>query len=282
MTQKTQKTQKTQMDLGNTRPNPTCKLSSKRSRRWCLTINNYNEKILKDFDTKTHYFEKYICGKEGDEKTPHLQIYVETKNATKFERIKKLFPTAHIEPAKGNRKHNYDYCSKEGDFKTNIDFLTFREKLKIELLAEQYKETKWKPFQEKIHDILSKKPDKRKVHWFWESTGNIGKSFICKYIALKYKGVVICEGKKGDIFNQVNILLDTKIEPKIILLDIPRTSQDFINYGVLEQLKNGMVYSGKYEGGQCLFRTPIVICFSNEEPKKETMSLDRWDIHKIV
>ena len=62
------------------------------------------------------------------------------------------------------------------------------------------------------------------------------------------------------------------------MLDIPRHQLDYVGYGALEQLKNGMIYSGKYEGGTCLFDNPHVIVFANEPPKIEKMSLDRWKI----
>jgi hypothetical protein len=54
-----------------------------------------------------------------------------------------------------------------------------------------------------------------------------------------------------------------------------------VNYGAIEQIKNGLLFSGKYEGGQCVFNQPHVIVFANAEPKEEQMSMDRWDIREI-
>lgn len=269
----TQITQITQSEGGNT-STPSLDI---RARRWCLTINNYNENNI----TQIHkYFDYYIIGKEiGNEGTPHLQIYVEKKNAVSFNKIKKLFPTAHIEKAKGNRKQNLEYCKKQGDYITNLEELSFKEKLKIQILK-SYENTKWKPWQQKIIDILDDKPDDRKIYWFWEPIGNIGKSYLAKYIACKYD-VIICDGKKNDIFNQVNMTLEKEKIPNIILLDIPRSSNGFVNYGSIEQLKDGMIYSGKYEGGLCIFPKPHVICFSNQLPNTTEMSQDRWDINNI-
>lgn len=256
--------------------------SSARCRRWCLTLNNYDIEDVKRIDTLTHKFTKWIVGQEvGENKTPHLQMYVECKNAKRFATMKKMFPKSHIEKAKGSLKDNYKYCSKDGIFKSNIDLRTFEEKINNSILEEEYTDVKWKDWQQEVLDILDGNTDKRKIYWYWESKGNVGKSYLCKYIALKHKGIIICEVKKADIFNQVRIMMDLKIEPKIILLDVPRTAQDYINYGVIEQLKNGLIYSGKYEGGKCIFRHPKIICFSNREPEKENMSLDRWAIREI-
>ena len=50
---------------------------------------------------------------------------------------------------------------------------------------------------------------------------------------------------------------------------------------MLEQIKNGMIYSGKYEGGQCLFESPHIVIFANSKPEIENMSIDRWNIKEI-
>ncbi len=274
--------QNAQGGLGNTTTKPPIDEKKKRHRRWCLTINNYTAKIETDFDTNVHDFTKWICGREvGLENTKHLQCYVEWKNGVTFNSMKKKFPKSHIEVARSSIKKNYTYCSKEGNFTTNIDMRTFRDKLMEKVLEEEYGDIKWKPWQKKVIDILAEKPDKRTIHWFFERKGNTGKSFLSRYIAIKNKGVIICEGKKGDIFNQVNVMLETNVIPQIIICDIPRTYKDSINYGALEQLKNGMLYSGKYEGGMCIFPPPHVVCFSNERPDKTSLSKDRWNVIKI-
>lgn len=276
----TQITQITQGGLGNTKPNPATPKKAVRSRKWCLTINNYTEeeKKINNFidDTKT----QYVWGFEmGEEKTPHIQGYLEFKNAVSFTKMKKLFPRAHIEKARGSSKSNYDYCTKDGDFISNMDFQSFRDKLKQKTLDE-FKDVKWKDWQVEILNILKEKPDNRKIYWYWEETGNVGKSYLCKYIALT-NNIIIAEGKMGDIFNQINNCLDKGVAPNIILMDVPRSSMNFINYTMIEKVKNGLIYSGKYEGGQCIFPYPHVIIFANEEPDYTALSQDRFIVKKI-
>lgn len=60
----------------------------------------------------------YVCfGKEvGENGTPHLQGYVTFKATWRLSALKLLLPRAHWEQAKGNRAHNREYCSKDGDF----------------------------------------------------------------------------------------------------------------------------------------------------------------------
>ena len=70
--------------------------------------------------------------------------------------------------------------------------------------------------------------------------------------------------------------------PEVVLCDIPRTALGYINYGAIEQLKNGILYSGKYEGGVCIFPPPLVICVANEKPDLTALSVDRWNVVEIT
>lgn len=84
-----------------------------RARNWFLTINNYTEE---DISYATAYSCEYILiGKEIGEKchTPHLHLYFELKNAKSFSKIKKEFPRANIQVAKGNAEQNKNYLSKQ-------------------------------------------------------------------------------------------------------------------------------------------------------------------------
>ena len=190
-------------------------------------------------------------------------------------------PRAHIEKAKGNLKENYDYCSKDNNYVTNIKLKKDEEQIKSEILNDEYKDVSWKPWQQKALEILKNQPDKRKIHWFYEMNGNTGKSYLAKYICLTNEDVIIADGKKDNIFNQINKLIENGIEPRVIILDLPRHAKDYVNYGAIEQIKNGCIYSGKYEGGQCLFKIPHIIIFSNDEPDYTMWSYDRYDVVNI-
>lgn len=246
-------------------------------RKVCFTLNNYTDleltTLLQEF-SKYHY----IIGKEvGENGTPHLQGYIEFGNPLKFRTVKRLLPRAHIERAKGSKLQNITYCSKDGDYITNFPLPR-----KERILQNEYSDVIWKPWQQQIIDIIETKPDSRTINWFYEPTGNVGKSYLCKYLCLKYD-CIIADGKKDNVLNQVKTFIDENPDkdPTVILLDVPRVSQDYINYGVIEQLKNGCVYSGKYEGGQLVFQYPHVIVFANEPPDLSKMSKDRWNVVRI-
>ena len=104
---------------GNTNSPPKKQVSP--SKYWCFTFNNYTEADLVQL---TYTFEsknmKYIIGKEiGDSGTKHLQGYIE---ATSRIRPLTLFHTKkiHWEKRKGTKNQNLIYCSKDGDYKTNM------------------------------------------------------------------------------------------------------------------------------------------------------------------
>lgn len=260
---------------GNTKP------QHNKSRKYTLTINNPNEKM---FDSIKHTCQEkgwgYIIGKEvAKTGTKHLQIYIEHKYQIRFETLKKLWPTAHIEKARGSKNDNLTYCSKEGNYSTNLTRdMTIRERC----LEEEYKNVVWKPWQDQILKTITEDPHNRIINWIYEPEGNYGKSFLCKFIALKFENVIIADGKKNDVYNNIfDKIYEHNIEPRIILIDVPRHNLDFINYGAIEQIKNGMLYSGKYHGGICCFRIPHVFIFCNEEPDMEKWSKDRYNIIEI-
>lgn len=264
--EKTQINKNTQT-LGNTK---------QRFRKACFTLNNWTteelDQMLRDFDGM-----KYIIGKEvGEQGTPHLQGYVEFGRQLSFNQLKKISDRAHWEKPRGNKKQNIKYCSKDGNFVSTFP-VPVRERI-----LNSYSNTQWRPWQQDILNLIESEPDDRTINWFWESEGSIGKSYLAKYLVLKYDAI-ICSGKSADIFNQVNVWLGEHegLSPKLIICDIPRTSLNYVCYNALEQLKNGMLYSGKYEGGVCIFDSPHVVCFANEEPYRPSMSKDRWNIVRI-
>jgi len=89
---------------------------TQRARSYCFTINNYTleeEEYVKKYDYSVKYM---IVGKEvGAQGTPHLQGFIEFKNARQFNSVKEDFPRAHLEVAKGNALHSKKYCSKDGN-----------------------------------------------------------------------------------------------------------------------------------------------------------------------
>lgn len=248
-------------------------------RAWCFTWNNYTSEDIEYLTGKLKTGD-YLFGEEvgGNTGTPHLQGVFRFKNPRSFNSIQKLLKKNHIEPC-NNWQASLNYCSKDGETYTNIE----KKKTRKNRLLEKYDSVKWKEWQQQIIDICESEPDDRTVNWIWETEGGAGKSFLAKYLVMKYDAI-ISDGKKDNVFNQIKNWLDAhkdNEDPRLIILDCPRYNREHINYGTLEQIKNGMIYSGKYEGGVCLFDNPHIVIFANSEPDYECLSNDRWNVISI-
>lgn len=270
---------KTRKDgLGNTNSSPT-----KEIRSLCFTWNNYKKSEKSDILNwlKSRKNMSYIFQEEtGENGTPHLQGVFKCKSPIKWETLKHKFPKVHWEVTKSWEK-SIEYCSKD-DTRTGEIYKSDDIKLKIPI-KDPLAGKKLYKYQREIIKLLKSEPDDRKIYWYWEDTGNVGKSALVKHIYLKYPGeVVIATGKGNDVRNQINNHINVEgKELKIAILDISRTVEDYVSYEVIEQIKNGLLYSGKYEGGVCCFNSPHIIAFANFEPKKDALSSDRWDIREI-
>lgn len=92
--------------------------STKRSRSWVFTLNNYTEgdvNFLKGLQCNYIVFGKEVAPTTG---TPHLQGYIEFATARTMTAIKKkmeLSQDMHLEIRKGTPQEAREYCIKEGD-----------------------------------------------------------------------------------------------------------------------------------------------------------------------
>jgi len=250
------------------------KTSSKKqispSVRWVMVLNNWTEEELKSISSICSKKCKYaIIEKEvGEEGTPHLQGYFELK---KKDRPCSVFnnPRIWFEKAKGKREHNNIYCSKDENIVVSIG----RPK-PIKIIQTLY------PWQKEIEDLILTEPDDRKIYWFYEKKGGIGKSQFIKYCIVKHKVLFCSGGKHSDIINLVfNQDMD---ETNCVIFDIPRANEGFVSYSALESIKNGMVCNTKYETGVKIFNSPHIICFANFPPENpEKLSEDRWVITNL-
>lgn len=263
---------------GNTNPPPKEKVIQ--GKRWCFTLNNYTDD---ECATVRHEFEQrqalFVLGREvGEKGTPHIQGYVEFKSNTRFTTLKRICDRVHWEKARGDRESNVKYCCKDENFESNIP-LPRRERL----LKRLYDNVEWRPWQQRVIDLVKNDTyDDRCIYWFWEPDGCVGKSFLTKYIYLKY-GCLICSGKAQDIFYQVKTFLDEneEIDDLIVVCDIPRSLTGYVSYVAIEKLKDGLINSGKYEGGTVPWATSKIFCFSNSLPNLDGVSRDRWVVERL-
>jgi len=116
--------------------------------------------------------------------------------------------------------------------------------------------------------------DTRKIMWYWENTGNVGKSWMATYLLTNHGATVVSSGKTADIA----YLLD---QPKIVVFDLSRSSLEHINYGVMEDIKNGRIFSPKYESAIKAFAIPHIVVFANQQCEVGKFSADRLETIEI-
>lgn len=255
-------------ERGNSRTSPTLWFSFTMFNYSALDIERFQGSILLD----KYVFQEELCPTTNKQ---HLQGTVKFKKKVRLTSVNKNFPKCHWECTK-SIKGSTKYCFKdetklEGGKQWSKGIIVPEVLITIKEL---------RPWQEKCHTLLKGERDDRTINWFWEETGNIGKSAFAKWLAIKHQAFCIC-GSAADLkFGLADMFNKTGIFPKIVILDIPRDSNG-CSYKGLEQIKNGMFYSTKYESGMVLFNPPHVIIFANCEPDIDRMSKDRWNIVEI-
>lgn len=136
-------------------------------------------------------------------------------------------------------------------------------------------------WQEQVLAVCAEPPDDRTIIWIWEPEGKTGKTSLCKHLVLT-RGAHYVSGAAKDIIYSIAARMDSAGAPGIILFDVPRCTEGRISWQSIEQCKNGLAFSAKYESKPIVFDCPHIICFSNEEPDRAKLSADRWSIHRII
>jgi hypothetical protein len=90
------------------------------SRKWQITINNptekdfFHEKINNILQGLKSWEYHCLCDEVGEHENYHSHIFVFFRNGVRFSTLKKLFPEAHFEVARGSSDQNRDYILKQG------------------------------------------------------------------------------------------------------------------------------------------------------------------------
>lgn len=227
---------------------------------------------------------------------------------------------AHLEPARGTPGDNVAYCTKEetriegpwtfgdipavgrpkvkhsledavalleecsydldvlartstvifGKFHRQLEAIASRCQPKPQVSIDQLR-----PWQQYVKDLVASDPDSRSVNWFVDPVGGQGKTLMAKYLVQHYDAFYCTGGKHQDILHAYN-------NQRVIIFDFTRDKADLVAYSVIEMLKNGIFFSGKYNSTTKTRPTDAhVIVFSNFEPDTSKLSQDRWRIKHL-
>lgn len=132
------------------------------------------------------------------------------------------------------------------------------------------------PWQEHVVDMIKEDcSNDRKIHWFYDNEGCKGKSALSKYLYVRYNATVVNNGAFSDLAYSL------PDNPKIVVFNLPRSLEKKVNYSAIEAIKDGMIFSGKYESKTKVFNSPHVLIMANFMPNLEALSKDRWMIHNL-
>lgn len=250
-----------------------------RARKWCFTWCHHSKKnveeLLEYFGACPAYVFQEEIGMEN--KTPHLQGVVNFGGLKLFTALLKAFGgKVHWERCR-NWKGSIAYCSAIDKRFGKIWSRNVCLKVQTPDRFDQKKIMLW---QSVVLKIICEEPNNRTVYWFWEPIGRTGKSTLALHMILKRNSYAMSGAAKDCAFG-IKSLLDRGKFVKSVIFDVSRSRYNTVNYEVIENLKNGFMYSPKYESGLITFPPLHIFVFANARPNIHELSLDRWKIYRI-
>lgn len=246
------------------------------------SVLNLLEEKFKDICDKYIFAEEY--GKSGN--TRHIEGgFILLSDRVRRSAIQNIFKFSDCQKSTGTKKTReykweqiIKYCSKEGKgIVSNCEIPRILELIPKDILRQNQKEI--------VDLFINPCPpiwkERGLLYWFWECEGGWGKSVVCLWM-IDHMNAFVVSGANKDILFGFKEQVDLGRVPDIVVFDIPRCNDNHVSYQAIESIKNGFLYSPKYEGGMVRFNPPHVVCFSNEKPDIQRMSEDRWRIKELI
>ncbi len=253
-------------------------ISGRRTRKWSYTLNNPSDEILDEWRggvflcTARHHVAQLESGAAG---TPHIQGFVNWKNPKTFSATKTLLREAHIERSRGSLDDNYAYCTKrtgrlEGPWEHGFP--------RARVLP-----TGLHPWQTQATELVRAVPNDRTIFWLWEPEGGVGKS-VLQHIWYRDFNAILVGFNARDAKCAIKLawFVDGCLPPHpIVMLNLPRDAQSPALWPVLEGIKDGMFFSGKYKSSMVVMPLCHVVVFANEPPQHSLLSADKLTVFRI-
>lgn len=137
------------------------------------------------------------------------------------------------------------------------------------------KNMRMRVWQRAVIKMLEGRADDRSILWIYDEKGCAGKSLLSKWMAIHMGACCLTNGRSGDIGLAYT-------GQRIAIFDLTRSMDDTINYSVMEALKNGQWFSPKYTSECRIAECPWILIFSNNLPRLQAMSQDRWYVFNLA
>lgn len=134
-------------------------------------------------------------------------------------------------------------------------------------------------WQSRLNAVLEEEVHPRMILWLWSRMGGMGKSGMAEWLLVTKDACILEPSKKADMAHVFSS------DPKgIVVFDCTRaTEKGSIGpaYALAEAMKNGILFSGKYNSRTVVFKKPHVIFFANFEPDRTVWSEDRYSVTEL-
>jgi len=127
-------------------------------------------------------------------------------------------------------------------------------------------------WQQELADELDGEADDRSITFYVDAAGGMGKTWFQQWYLTKHpdRTQVLGIGKRDDLAHMIDV---TKT---VFFVNVPRGGMEYLQYTILEQLKDRMVISPKYNSHVKIFHHNVhVVVFSNENLDEDKLSADR-------
>lgn len=216
----------------------------------------------------------------GENGTPHIQGFLHYKNAVALSSLKSWNPRIHWEQTR-SVVQSVAYCSDPAKRAPNGKVWTLGYTVPTTDKTYVLDQGDLFTWQKDLWQELQNPSDNdRAIVWYCDLDGGSGKTAMARFILdqLKQKALYLCGGSTKDILHQV---IRAPSDPTVVLFNLARSQEGKLAYNSLETIKDGLVQSGKYEGGMRMFAPPHVIVFANWLPDVAQLSADRWIIREL-
>ena len=148
---------------------------------------------------------------------------------------------------------------------------------RMKKMRQKAESTNWNEWQKWFIDKAINKPiNSREVLVVYDPKGNTGKSYLRKMFGILYPNQTckLQNGHSKDMFHSAGKVEDLRY----VIMDLTRSDFNSVNYGAIEQIKNGDFDTCKYNNINVCFDPPFFAIFTNFKLNWFSLSLDRWSL----
>lgn len=216
---------------------------------------------------------------------PHFQGRVSFKQPKRITEVKWIHKKGKLSIESQEQESEF-YCT---DLDKCIDGPWSNKTERTIYIPKRYRNPALRPWQQRLLDIIKKDLrsfEDREIIIVQEPIGAVGKSWFAGYLKISERALWV-PSTMITANDMVQFVMNITYDGwhGILCIDLPRamSKKHFWNIAqAIECLKNGFLYDGRYCAKERVIEPPVIVCFCNALPPKESMSTDRWRLYEIT